>query len=339
MEQRSNYRRTSASPGAQREGAARCLGLVLGGGGGKGGAHLGVISVIEAIGLPIDLIVGSSIGGVIGGLYAAGYSLDEIGQALSGVTLWRMFERDPSGMGLIGSRRMRAILEDMLGGCTFEQLDTPCAIVTTDLVTGDEIILDSGSLVEALLATMALPGIFPPLQRGRMLLADGGIANNLPVNIAYARGADKVIAVDLGGVCDDFQLPQGNGGPLNMLNLLPNQAVSIANRGLALLMAHLTRYRLADVSPELLLCHDVEQINSFDMSRLAEGRPVGEAVAHAAINDLIALRDWRAGEQRPLRPLARFPDSAKPERPLGPETRMIAEGVKNKEYPGLLRDA
>jgi NTE family protein len=277
----------------------RPLGLVLGGGGGKGGAHLGVISTLELIGLPVDTIVGTSIGGVIGALYAAGYDPTAIGAALGGATMWRMFERDPSGLGLIGSRRIRAILEEMLGERTFEQLIIPCAVVATDLVTGGEIVLDSGPLVEALLATMALPGIFPPVQRDGMLLADGGIVNNLPVDVAYARGTQRVIAVDLGAVCDNFA-PEHVGasaGALGRFNLLPNVPLTLANRGLSVLMAHLTRCRLEANPPDLLLCPEVEHINTLDLSNInsVEGRAAGEQVADAAMSDLLALRDWRAG--------------------------------------------
>jgi NTE family protein len=280
----------------------RRVGLVLGGGGGKGGAHLGAIMVIESLGLPIDLIVGSSIGGALGGLYAAGYSIDEIAQAFGGATMWRLFERDPTGMGLLGLRRVRTILEAMLGRSRFEDLATPCAVVTTDLVSGREVVLDSGPLVEALLATMAFPGIFPPVQRDGMLLADGGTVNNLPVDVAYARGADKVIAVDLGAICENFGPEPAGRGALGWLNLLPSQPMTFANRGLAVLMAHLTRYRLAENPPDLLLCPEVEHISTLDLSRINDpaSRTAGEEVARAALSDLLTLREWRLGDSRSI---------------------------------------
>ena len=276
----------------------RCLALVLGGGGGKGGAHLGALAVIETIGMPIDLIVGSSIGGVVGALYAAGYSVDEIGAAFGGATPWKLFERDPLGMGLLGARRIRALLEDMLGDCAFEQLAIRCAVVTTDLVTGREVVLDRGPIVEALLATMAFPGIFPPVQSDGMLLADGGIVNNLPVDVAYAQGADKVVAVDLGYVCQDFSPAPPASGARGWLNPLPSLPLTLANRGLAVMMAQLTRYRLAERPPDLLLCPEVEQISTLDLSRINDEacRAAGERVARDALADLLALRDWRCDE-------------------------------------------
>jgi NTE family protein len=200
----------------------------------------------------------------------------------------------------------------MLGECTFDQLAIPCAVVATDLVSGREVVLDSGPIVEALLATMAFPGIFPPLQRDGMLLADGGIVNNLPVDVAYARGAQKVVAVDLGAVCENFA-PEAGNGALGWLNPLPSLPLSLANRGLAVMMAQLTRYRLADNSPDLLLCPEVEQIPTIDLSRINDqaGHTAGETVAHAAINDLLALRQWRCGEKSSLPPRPHAPQQPK----------------------------
>lgn len=271
----------------------RTLALVLGGGGGKGGAHLGVISALESLGLPIDMIVGASIGGVVGALYAAGYSVDEISQSLGVSSVWRLFERDTLGMGFIGTRRIKSTFEELLGDCTFEQLSTPCAVVATDLVTGRPLVIDSGSVVDALMATIAFPGIFPPVQRDTMLLADGGVSNNLPVDVAYARGAGKVIAVDLGAVCDDFQLGPQDTKPAALFGLLPNAPLAIANRGLSLMMAQLTRHQLQHQPPDLLLCPVVEHIGVLDFARLNEGHTAGEAAAVEAIRELLAIRDWR----------------------------------------------
>jgi NTE family protein len=290
----------------------RCIGLVLGGGGGKGGAHLGALAVIEQVGLPVDLIVGASIGGVVGALYAAGYSVDEIGAAFGGATPWKLFERDPLGMGLLGARRIRAILEDMLGACTFEQLAIRCAVVATDLVTGDAIVLDSGPIVEALLATMAFPGIFPPVQSEGMLLADGGIVNNLPVDVARALGAHRVVAVDLGYVCNDFTPAAGGGGALGRLNPLPSLPLTLAKRGLAVMMARLTRYQLAESAPDLLLCPKVEQISTLDLSRINDeaSRAAGEQVARDALADLLALRGWRSADRPSELPARRVAQQA-----------------------------
>jgi len=144
----------------------RRLGLVLGGGGSKGAAHLGVLSVLESLALPIDLIVGTSTGGAIGALYSAGHSIPQIAQLLRSITMWRLVDRDPAALSFLGSRRLRMTLEEALGAKTFADLRIPCAVVATDLATGTTHVLNQGPLVDALLATTAFPGIFPPVQHG-----------------------------------------------------------------------------------------------------------------------------------------------------------------------------
>lgn len=285
--------------------SGRKLAIVMGGGGGKGGAHLGVLATLESLAIPIDMFVGTSIGGVVATLYAAGYTIQEIAQSFAATSIWRLMERDPVGMGMLGLKRFRSSLEDMLGDCTFEDLQISCAIVAADLVTGAQVVIDSGPVVDALMGTVALPGIFPPFQKDDMLLADGGIINNLPVEIARQRGADKVIAIDLGSVCGDFQISSLAAGPRAFLNLLPNVPLTIANRGLAILIGELTRYQLAANPPDLLICPQVEHIGMLEFVRVAEGEAAGEAAAEAMTEQLLEIREWRTQGQNfiPFHPL------------------------------------
>lgn len=274
----------------------RRLALVLGGGGGRGGAHLGVLATLQALGLPIDLLVGTSIGGVIGVLHAAGCSPAAVAAAFDGKTLWDIYGPDPGGAGLIGSRHLRALLDGLLGGRTFADLAIPCAVVATDLVTGRTAVFDRGPLIEALLATTALPGLFPPMARDGMLLADGGITNNLPVDVALARGARRVIAVDLGILDTDFAPPTNGHAGWHWPDPRPQVPLAIAHRALTVLIAQLTRYHLAEAPPDLLLRPAVAAIGTLDMGHLAEAHAAGVAAAEAARDDLLALRRWRLGE-------------------------------------------
>lgn len=273
----------------------RCLGLVLGGGGGRGGAHLGVLDALQELELPLDLIVGTSIGGVVGVCFAAGLRTDEIAGLLDGRSLWDIAERDRRRLGLLGKRRLRAILERALGARTFADLAIPCAVVAADLVRGRPVILDHGPLVEALLATTALPGLFPPVEREDMLLADGGIVNNLPVDIALARGAQRAIAVDLGADDADFAPPGEFPAVGHWPTLRPDVPLAIAQRALMVLIAQVTRYRLAEAPPDLLLRPDVQAIGTLDMGHIASGRAAGHAAVKSAEGALLALRAWRAG--------------------------------------------
>jgi NTE family protein len=288
----------------RREPTAGCLGLVLGGGGGRGGAHLGVLEALEALGLPIDLIIGTSIGGVVGVCFAAGLSIDGIAGLLDGRSLWDIAERDRRRLGLLGNRRLRAILERALGERTFADLAIPCAVVAADLVRGRQVILDDGPLVEALLATTALPGLFPPVERGGMLLADGGVVNNLPVDIALARGANRAIAVDLGAGEADFTPPGVARIAGRWPTLRPDVPLAIAHRALMVLIAQVTRYHLAEAPPDVLLRPEVQAIGTLDMGHIAAGRAAGRAVVEAARGPLLALRDWRTGDTTTSPPTA-----------------------------------
>lgn len=272
------------------------IGLVLGGGGGRGGAHLGVLDALQELRVPIDLIVGTSIGGVVGVCFAAGLRTDEIAALLAGRSLWDIAVRDRRGLGLLGNRRLRAILERALGERTFADLVIPCAVVAADLVRGRQVLIDQGPLVEALLATTALPGLFPPVERGGMLLADGAIANNLPVDIALARGAQRAIAVDLGAGDADFAPPRARRLAGHWPDLWPDAPVAIAHRALMVLIAQLTRYHLAEAPPDVLLRPDVRTIGTLDMGHIEAGRAAGHAAAEAAREALLALRDWRVSD-------------------------------------------
>jgi NTE family protein len=270
----------------------RRLALILGGGGARGGAHLGVLAIMEEVGVPIDLMVGTSIGGVIGVLYAAGYSVAAIAEALGRKTLWDVLGPDPSGQALLGSRRLRALLLQLLGRRTFADLTIPCMVVATDLTTCREAILAQGSLVEALLATTALPGLFPPVERAGSLLVDGGLLNNLPIDIARRWGAKKVIAVNLDVVERQFSPTDAIAPAWHWPDPLPRAAIASADRALRLLLAQLTTLHLAQMPADVLLEPAVAHVGTFSMGQFAAAQVAGESAARAAREQLAALRAW-----------------------------------------------
>ncbi|MBX0330247.1 patatin-like phospholipase family protein [Oscillochloris sp. ZM17-4] len=283
----------------------RRLALALGGGGGKGAAHIGVLQVLEELDITPDLMVGTSAGGAVAVLYAAGLSWEQICQVFRDTSLRRIATPDPTRTGLIGQRKLSAYLTALLGERTFADLRIPCAVVATDLAGGQPVIIREGPLVAALLATTALPSILPPVLRDDMILADGGILNNLPVDVALALGAQKVIAVDLDDALPGFQLaPVEAENPLARLALAPQQ-LAIANRALALLMARATRHYLEQHPPALLLRPDVADIATLDLSSPEKGQAAGAAAARAAAAELLALRDWRLGPPAEPAPPAR----------------------------------
>lgn len=291
----------------------RRLALALGGGGGKGTAHVGVLQVLEELELPIDLIVGSSAGGAVAVLYAAGLDCDAICELFRSMALRRIAVPDPTRTGLIGQRRRAEILTRLLGDRTFDDLRIPCAVTAVDLISGQLVVIDEGPLVEALLATTALPGIFPPVQRGEMVLADGGILNNLPVDVARARGAQRVIAIELNDAVPGFALTAAEmSNPLARLMLAPQQ-FAVASRALSLLVNHTMALQLRENPPDLLLSPAVADIHTLDLSNPEKGQLVGVAAAKTASDELLALRAWRLAEPEPA------PAPKQPAEPVWPK--------------------
>ncbi len=207
------------------------VGLVLSGGGAKGMAHVGVLRVLEEMKIPVDMVVGTSAGSAVGALYASGMSVAEIenrflemdwlssfrddpGRAYKPVrrkqTEWR-FPVSPGlgvsldglhlGAGIIAGQNLGFILNELTQSVAlvedFDQLPIPFRAVTTDLETGEMVVLGKGNLATALRASMSIPGVYAPVKLDERLLVDGGIANNLPVNVAREMGADIIIAIDI----------------------------------------------------------------------------------------------------------------------------------------------
>jgi len=166
------------------------IGLVLSGGGAKGAAEVGALKVIEEVGVPIDFIAGTSIGSILGGLYSLGYRAEKLDSIF----------QSQEWLDLFVKRNLIGFFEQFTGNkddADFSDLPIPFACVAVDLKTQREVILQSGSLARAMRASMAIPGIFKPVKVNGRLLVDGGMMNNLPVDVVKKMGADIVIAVDL----------------------------------------------------------------------------------------------------------------------------------------------
>lgn len=207
------------------------IALVLSGGGARGVAHIGVIKALEKYNIPVDLIVGTSIGSVVGGLYASGYSTDEILKIMNSIAWDEIYQdktqRTSLFLGQKGEQdrylinlrfkngtpfipvaispgqKILMTLSDIIlraryqATTSFDHLKIPFRAVTTDLVSGNTVVLKSGNLAEAIDASSSIPLLFVPIEKDSMLLVDGGLKSNLPVHVARSEGADIVIAVDV----------------------------------------------------------------------------------------------------------------------------------------------
>lgn len=275
------------------------IGLALGGGGARGAAHLGVLQELERLGIRPDLITGTSIGGLIGALVAAGLQRNDLVAFFRKVGLSQMYGLPGSAPGLSSIAKIEKLLVDTIGRITFADLQIPLAIVATDLVNRKIVILDEGDLVTAVLATIGLPIIFPPIEREGMILVDGGLLNNLPFDIVRARGATFVIAVDL-----------SNSAPYGMPGEAVPPASGIIERALAITQRQRTwqvlttitdiitmqsfNARIAVAPPDILLRPAMGTIGLFDFHRLEEGIEVGRTAVQTVEKQ---IKDLRSGDK------------------------------------------
>ena len=297
--------------------------LVFEGGGALGFAHIGVIEWIEQHHIPVDYVAGTSMGGLVGGLYASGMSPQEITNFVGGINWTAVLSGQipfpalsyrrkedklafpnrlefglkhglsfPNGLNS-GSAVGMLLDEKMLPYCNlkdFDDLPIPFRCVATDLTTGKEHVFKDGSLAQAMRSTMSIPGVFAPVEHGTQVYSDGAAVNNLPVNVAREMGAEIVIAVYL------------DTGAFNKAGL--NSLVGVAGRNVAIMIS---ANELASMkNANILLKADVSKFTSGDFEKSAEIIPKGVEVAEAHATELekyaVNDADWKAYVER-----AKFP--------------------------------
>lgn len=288
------------------------IALALGGGGARGAAHVGVLRVLEEQRVPVHAIAGTSMGAVIGGLYAAGMSPDEIERALTEID-WMYAFSDKTSRELLSFRRkqddarlkvrarlglkdgrvslprgflqgqkLELLLRQLLLPVTdiddFDRLQIPFRAVAADLETGEPVVLDSGDLADAIRASMSLPGILEPVELNGRLLVDGGIASNVPIEVARSLGADVVIAVDV------------NSEPVGR-DELANPLV-VANQVITLLVNRETeRQKQSLGADDLLLEPELGDMAPYSFTELSQAIEAGAEAARRATE---TLAQWSA---------------------------------------------
>ena len=291
------------------------VGLALGSGAARGWAHIGVLRGLAAAGLAPDIICGTSIGALVGGIYLAGHldALETWARALNRMRLMRLLDLRLSGGGLIGGERLMRLIQANIGDTRIEDLPAPFVAVATDLGTGHEIWFQEGSLMEAMRASFALPGLFPPLRLGRRWLADGALVNPVPVSVCRAMGARMVIAVNLNAdIAGSFRGPvsgpspsdtdaaaglaevEGEGRVKALARQLfgaPNHAPSVFGvmvSSLNIIQDRLSRSRLAGDPPDVALAPRLGHIGLLEFDRADEAIAVAATAVEEALPDIHA---------------------------------------------------
>ena len=202
------------------------VGLVLSGGAMYGLAHIGVLKALEKANIKIDIITGASMGAIIGGLYSCGVSTKEMDEILQNFSMSKIIDFSIFGIrnkGLVNGAKAIDFFESIIGKKRIEKQKIKFACVATDLKSGKEYHFKKGKVSIAMRASMSVPALFKPVELSDMVLVDGGLVNNLPVDLARSMGADVVISVD---VCSFYKSQNELKSPLDILLSSSNLALS-----------------------------------------------------------------------------------------------------------------
>jgi NTE family protein len=264
------------------------VGLALGAGSVRGYAHYGVLRVLEHIGLHADYVTGTSIGAIVAAGYALGQTADEAARIME-ETSARAFRLTVPRHSLLSNAGVAGNFRQVAGDARIEDLDIPLGLVATDLPTGREVVLRRGLLRIALLASMAIPGIYPPVRIGDCVLVDGGVVNPVPITVACGMGADVVLAVPLSGTESQ---PWPGVEAVEERGKLPSLIHTIT-RSVEIMQGRIGIHSAAAAT--VLIQANFASIPSVGLQSFAAGRPYiapGEAAAEAALPEIQALLPW-----------------------------------------------
>jgi NTE family protein len=252
----------------------RKLGLALGGGAARGLAHLGVLKVLDEAGIHADFICGTSAGSIVAALYAGGYSWEEITEVTSALDWGDFVQPVFPRMGLVRADKLEKRLEDLLGDRTIEELEIPFRAVTVDLVRGEQYVIDSGPVAPAVRASCSIPGIFEPVEVAGRVLVDGGVLNDVPIDVCLDMGADFVVAVDLNSDIVQQKAPD------NIFNVIMF-SFAVMTRGCRHNHAIESGRNVRVVAPNLA------DFNYYNLKRLDELMQRGEDAMREAMPELL----------------------------------------------------
>jgi len=239
---------------------------VLGGGVARGIAHIGVLKVLKREKIPVDMVVGTSIGALIGAAFCADIKSSVLEKKVQKISWKNLFDIGIPQLGLMEGRKLEKLIREIIGERHFKDLNIPLAIVTTDINNGVEVVHRKGLLWPVIKASCAIPGLFNPVKLDKKLLVDGGVLHNIPAKIAHDLGADKIIAVDV-----DYAIRKGG---LNNLFGIFIQAWHLRGK-------ELSRYQ--DLHAEVLIKVNLPGVSPIDFHQGKKCIQQGELAAEKKI--------------------------------------------------------
>ena len=306
------------------------IGLALGSGVARGWAHLGVLRALERYGFRPDVIAGTSIGAMVGGAYLAGHAedLEDWARDLTKVGVMSYLDFRVRAAGMIGGRHLVEAMEQHFAGVRIEDLDRPFVAVAADLVTGHEVWLRDGDLIQSMRASFSLPGVFEPMKLGNRWLVDGALVNPVPVSVCQALGAELVVAVNvnadqlgktrrrgmdvpsIAGFDLLREIDKGGGAAAgSKLGALTRRVFrretnrpsmfGVMTSALGIVQDRITRSRLAGEPPDVHITPRLGHVGLFEFDRAEEIIAEGEAAVERALPDLrdgLAIFDRELGE-------------------------------------------
>jgi predicted acylesterase/phospholipase RssA len=268
------------------------LALVLSGGGARGFAHVGVLEIVEELQLAVDLVVGVSMGSIIGAGYAAGLSSAQMANLARAMRLLNVFRPRPGRLNLVDPAGIRAVISRIFGDLRFADLERELVVVSSSLTTGEHVVIRDGPVVDAIVASCAIPLVFPPVSRDGHLLLDGGLIDGLPISIARSLGARRIVAVDASTHARHvLRLPvlrHATRGVVRLLDRRPQPPDLDAVRIFSRVLHHAT---LSPARPpvELLIRPAFGRRSTLHYHRWSDMVACGRAAAEAARPRLTAL--------------------------------------------------
>ncbi|MBE0692429.1 MAG: patatin-like phospholipase family protein [Aquamicrobium sp.] len=281
------------------------IALALGGGAARGWAHIGVLRALDEASIQIDMIAGTSIGALVGGCYLAG-KLDELEEFARSLTKRRIFgllDLHLGGNGLLGGLKLTAKMQEHLNGTTFADLTRPFVCVAAEIRTGHEIWLSNGSLITAMRASYALPGVFEPVTCNKRVLVDGALVNPVPVSVCRAYEQRLVVAVNLhydlfgrAAVIKHSADTDGDGEAELVIDKGPSDRearlgiTGVMVEAFNIIQDRISRARMAGDPPDLSLLPKLGHIGLTEFHRADEAIRLGYETARAQIGELERLR-------------------------------------------------